>query len=200
MSINIKFEIENKPEREGVVAVDTYLSDAAKRLGVSLGIGECAVEGACADDCAVTILAGADNLSTPTSKEMHQLTDEQRANGMRLACQARLQRSGDVVVKVIEKVKEKTEAEKERDFRRDFQKLPLEKKFATLVEIEAVALSETVNFIANLPMTVGNQVVGLLAKFGWQIDKRERAARRPTEHRAEHRNAPQNKTQTEPAE
>lgn len=194
MSVNIKFEIENKPEREGVVAVDTYLSDAAARLGVSLGIGERNADGTCADDCAVTILTGANNLSTPTSKEMHELTDEQRANGMRLACQARLQSSGDVVVKVTEKVKEKTEAEKERDFRRDFQKLPLEKKFATLVEIEAVALGETMNFIANLPMTLGNQVVGILAKFGWQIDKQERAAKRPTEHQA----AQSNKTQTEP--
>lgn len=178
MSINIKFEIENKPEREGIVAVDTYLSDAAKRLGVKLG--DCTEENG---DCAVTILSGADNLSTPTSREMHELTDEQRASGVRLACQARLQRSGDVVVKVAEKVKEKTEAEKERDFRRDFQKLPLEKKFATLVEIEAVALGEAANFIANLPRTLGNQVVGILAKFGRQIDTRERDARRPADHK-----------------
>lgn len=179
MSVNITFEIENEKERDGIVAENTYLWDAARRLGVRLE-AKCDGRGTC-DTCAVFVASGADGLTSPTSAEMHQLTDERRAAGERLACQCRLQRAGDVVIKVPERVVDRTPEEKERDFRRDFQKLPLEKKFATLVEIEAVALNETVNFIANLPRTVGNQVVGLLAKFGRQIDNKERASRRPAQ-------------------
>ena len=182
MSVEIKFEVENKPERSGIVAEGTYLWDAAKRLGIYLK-AECGGQGKC-DTCAVTIKEGAGNLSSPTSAEMHHLTDEQRENGERLACQTRIQRSGEIVV-MVKETAEETEEKKERNFRKDFQELPLEKKFSTLVEIEAVALGETVNFIANLPVTLGNKVVDLMAQFGLNIDKQSRSSRRPAEHQAE---------------
>ena len=183
-TVEITFEIENQPERNGIVALQTYLSDAAKRLGVSLETKKSDGQDA-GEDLVVTVTRGADLLSTPTSVEMHKLTDEQRAGGERLADQARIQKAGEITVKVKEKVVEKTEADKERDFRRDFQKLPLEKKFVTLVQIEAVALSESLNFITNLPTLVGSKVVDVLASFGWQIEKNARHARRPDEHRAD---------------
>jgi ferredoxin len=182
-NVEIKFEIENQPERIGLVAVDSYLWDAAKRLGVELA-AECGGLGKC-DTCAVTIKAGADNLSTPTSAEMQNLTDERRANGERLACQTRIQRSGEIIIMVKERVTEQTAEEKEREWRKDFEKLPFEKKFATLVELEAVALGESLNFIANLPFTLGSKVIDIMASFGWQMDKKTHRARRPPEHNQE---------------
>lgn len=183
MSVDIKFEIENGGERSGVVAENTYLWDAAKRLGVFLD-AECDGQGKC-DTCAVTVKHGAEHLSTPTSAEMHHLTDERRKNGERLACQTRIQHSGEIIIMVKEKVTEKAEEPKEINWRKDFQELPFEKKFATLVELEAVALGETINFVANLPFTLSNKVIDVLAGFGWQIDKKARESRRPGEHRSE---------------
>jgi ferredoxin len=188
MSVDIKFEIENKPERAGLIAENTYLWDAAKRLGVPL-IAECEGRGTC-DTCAMTVLEGGGLLSAPTTAELEVLSDERRAAGERLACQTKIERSGEITVMVKEKVVETDEEKKERNFRQDFQELPLEKKFATLVEIETVALGETVNFIANLPFTIGNKVVDLMAKFGWEAEKQFRTTRRPTEHQS----APQAKS------
>ncbi len=92
MSVEITFKIENQPERNGIVAENSYLWDAAKRLGVHLE-ATCEGRGTC-DTCAVTVQSGAENLSAPTSAEMQHLTDERRAAGERLACQTRIQRSG----------------------------------------------------------------------------------------------------------
>lgn len=182
MSVEIKFEIENGEERIGIVAENSYLWDAAKRLGVHLE-AVCEGQGTC-DTCAVTVKNGAENLSAPTSAEMQHLTDERRALGERLACQTRIQKSGEITVMVKEKNVAEANEKKEREWRKDFQELPFEKKFATLVELEAVALSETFSFVANLPMTISSKFVDLLASFGWKIDKQERSARRPAEHQS----------------
>jgi hypothetical protein len=180
MSVEITFEIEGQAEgRHGIVAENTYLWDAAKRLGVKLEDSEAFDE--TLDDCAVTVKKGAENLSTPTSAEMQHLTDERRDGGERLARQTRIQRSGEIVV-MVKKKAESNDAEKERSWREDFQALPFEKKFATLAELEVVALGETVSFVANLPYTISNKVIDVLAGFGWQIDKNSRQARRPQEH------------------
>lgn len=183
--IEIKFEVENQPERSGVVAEGTYLWDAAKRLGVHLK-AECEGRGTC-DTCAVTILKGRELLSTPTSPEMQHLTDERRANGERLACQTRIERNGEltVMVKKQEVEEEETKSGDEpRDFRKDFQELPFEKKFATLVQLEAVALSETLNYVSHLPSYVVGKVMDVLGAFGKQMEEQKREEKRPDEHKA----------------
>ena len=182
--IEIKFEVENQPERSGVVPEGTYLWDAAKRLGVHLK-AECEGRGTC-DTCAVTILKGREMLSSPTSAEMHHLTDERRENGERLACQTRIQRNGEltVMVKKQEVEEEETKQSSEpRDFRKDFQELTFEKKFATLVQLEAVALSETLNYVSNLPSFVVGKVMDVLGVFGKQMEDQKRSEKRPEEHK-----------------
>ena len=187
--IEIKFEVENQPERSGVVPEGTYLWDAAKRLGVHLK-AECDGRGAC-DTCAVTILKGGEMLSTATSAEMHHLTDERRASGERLACQTRIQRNGEltVMVKKQEVEEEETKQSSEpRDFRKDFQELPFEKKFATLVQLEAVALGETLNYVSNLPSVVVGKIMDIVGAFGKQMDEQKRAEKRPDEHKTSETN------------
>jgi ferredoxin len=180
MGVEIKFEVENQPERSGIVAEGSYLWDAAKRHGIHLkavcgGRGEC-------DTCAVMVKEGVDILSEPTNAEITILGEERRAGGERLACQTRIERSGELLIMVRESVEEEKE---ELNFRKDFSELPLDKKFSTLVEIEAVALGEAVNFIANLPYAIVGQGVSLLAMFGLQMDKRKETENRPPEHKAE---------------
>lgn len=183
--IEIKFEVENQPERSGVVAEGSYLWDAAKRLGVHLK-AECEGRGAC-DTCAVTILKGRELLSTPTSAEMQHLTDERRENGERLACQTRIERNGELTVMVkkqeVEEEEETAKSSEPRDFRKDFQELPFEKKFATLVQLEAVALSETLNYVSGLPSFVVGKVMDLMGAFGKQMEEQKREEKRPDEHK-----------------
>jgi Na+-transporting NADH:ubiquinone oxidoreductase subunit NqrF len=181
MDAEIKFEIENGATRDGIVAVGSYLSDAAARLGVTLV--EPDEENTETQFDVVTIKSGAENLSTPTSIEMRHLTDEQRAAGERIASQTRIQREGEIVVMVKEKAKEKSEAQKERQWRKEFEELPFEKKFATLVELETVALSDTLGFIVTLPHKAVGKIIDVLANFGLQIEKAERETRRPPEHK-----------------
>jgi ferredoxin len=110
VSIEIKFEVEDQPERSGVVPESIYLWDAAKRLGVHLK-AECDGRGDC-DTCAVTILKGREMLSTATSAEMQHLTDERRKNGERLACQARIERNGELTIMVKKQEVEEEEPKK----------------------------------------------------------------------------------------
>lgn len=187
--IEIKFEVENQPERSGVVPEGTYLWDAAKRLGLHLK-AECEGRGAC-DTCAVTILKGREMLSTPTSAEMQHLTDERRNNGERLACQTRIERNGELIVMVKKQEVEEEETkggDEPRDFRKDFQELPFEKKFATLAQLEAVALSETLNYVSTLPSFVVGKIMDLMGTFGKQMEDQKRAEKRPEEHKTSEAN------------
>lgn len=194
MSVEIKFEIEGETERSGIVAENSYLWDAAKRLGVPLETeAETSDDPNALDDCVVTVKKGAEHLSTPTSAEMQHLTDEQRNNGERLARQARIQSSGEIIVMVKKKAAEKTEAQKEREWREEFRELPFEKRFATLVELEAVVLGDTLGYVANLPYTITGKVVDILASFGWEIDKTARKSRRPEEHQPEQKDETEGK-------
>jgi ferredoxin len=180
MSVNIKFEPE---DRSGIIAEGTYLWDAAKRLGIYLP-AECQGRGEC-DTCAVTVLEGATLLSSLTEAERERLSPERLAAGERLACQVKVEHSGDLVLRPVP-VTERAETSEEalRDFRKEFREMPLDKKLAALVELEAVTMMQTLNSIFGLPFTVGEKVLDLMAGRGRAMSRREREAHRPTEHRA----------------
>ncbi len=175
--IEIKFEREN---RDGIGVAQSYLIDAARRLGVEISCERLGLT----DDCAVTITKGGELLSSPTKAEKEVLTDERLKKGARLACQAKLEKNGEIVVLTTEKKKEeKSEAEKSEDYRKEFAELPLEKKIADLVRLEALALSETFNFILNSPSHIVSKVMDVLAEFGLKMDEEAKDARTPEEHK-----------------
>ncbi|MFN2453723.1 MAG: 2Fe-2S iron-sulfur cluster-binding protein [Pyrinomonadaceae bacterium] len=179
MSVDIKFEPEG---RNGVIAEGSYLWDAAKRLGVRLP-AECEGRGTC-DTCAVIVIEGATLLSSLTEAEREQLSPERLAGGERLACQTKIERGGELVLRAVPVTeREETTEETVKEFRREFKELPLEKKIATLAELEAVTLFQTLGALTNLPSTIGDKVLDLMAGVGRNISARERAARRPAEHR-----------------
>jgi 2Fe-2S ferredoxin len=178
MSVNIKFEPD---DRSGIIAEGTYLWDAAKRLGIYLP-AECEGRGEC-DTCAVVVEQGATLLSSLTEAERKQLSPERLASGERLACQARVEHGGELVLRPVP-VTERAETAEEaaKDFRREFRELPLDRKLATLVELEAVTMMQTLNSLANSPFSLVEKVMGFMAGRGRQLDRREREARRPVEH------------------
>src|ERR1700753_1027030 len=100
MSVEIKFEPSG---RNGVVAVGSYLLDAAKRLGVKLD-DEFGEEGL-TDTCFVKIIKGGDLLSQPTKVETEHLSQERRNKGERLPSQAKIEKPGELIVMVTEKTK-----------------------------------------------------------------------------------------------
>lgn len=197
----VKFERE---ERDGIIPVGTYIYDAAARLGIEIS-EECERHGE-NDSCAVTIKKGAELLSEPTKAEIEHLSGKRRKDGERLACQAKIEKSGEVVVMTKEKVvEEKPEAEeKTEEFRKEFEKMPLEKKVASLLELEMIALGETVSFIFNSPSEVVSKVMDVMAQFGRKKEDASKEATRPEEHKTEDENKdaeiPVKKTSSKKAE
>src|ERR1700755_1446997 len=185
-------EIRFEPEgRQGLIAEGTYLSEAAHRFGIFFD-DECEQEKHC---CAVLIEHGGELLSAPTRQELDNLTDEARASGHRLACQARIERTGEVVVTIMKteeiKDEEVLQEEKFQEFRKGFSDLPLNKKMGELMQLEAIALGETFSYVLNLPFTIGDQIMGVMAGFGKEMDKAAEQAKHPKEH-TEHTEEAQN--------
>lgn len=178
MSVDIKFQPEG---RNGLVAEGTYLWDAAKRLGVPLP-AECSGRGEC-DTCAVIVEEGATLLSSLTEAERVRLSPERLAAGERLACQARIEHGGEVVVRPVP-VTERAETAEEtaKDMKKEFRDLPLQRKITTLVELEAVTLVQTLETIIDVPFALGGKVMDLMAGWGRRLDRRDHELRRPTEH------------------
>ncbi len=181
MSVNVELKMESGSQI-GVVAEGTYLWDAAKRFGVRLP-AECEGRGEC-DTCAVIIEEGATLLSGLTEAERERLSPERLAAGERLACQAKVVSGGDLILRPVQSTERaETTEETVTDFRKEFKQMPLDKKLATLVQLEAVAAFEAINAVANLPYVVFEKGLELLAGRGRTLSRRERDARRPAEHR-----------------
>jgi uncharacterized 2Fe-2S/4Fe-4S cluster protein (DUF4445 family) len=182
MEVEIKFEPSGQV---GVVAVGSYLFDAAHRMGIQVE-AECGRVGQC-DSCAVKIVEGRELLSELTAAEIEHLSESQRHRGKRLSCQAKIEKQGELVVMVAEKqpTEEEKEAERKRKVRKEFEELPLEKKVANLLELEVITLSETFSFILNSPFAIAGKVMDVMAEFGLKMDEDAKKATRPTEHETE---------------
>jgi ferredoxin len=182
VGVNVVWKIDGE-ERGGIVAEGTYLLDAARRLGVRLPV-ECGGRGQC-DTCAVVIEEGATLVSALTDPERTRLSPERLAAGERLACQTRIERGGDLVLRPVPGTERaETSDELKGDLRREFRELPLRKKLSTLAELEAVTAYQALDRIASLPYAVFEKGLDLLAGRGRKLHRREREARRPAEHRA----------------
>jgi ferredoxin len=181
MSVEIKFLPD---ERSGLVATGSYLLDAAKRLGVKIP-DECGGKGEC-DTCAVVVEQGATLLSSLTDSERVRLTPDRLAAGERLACQARIEFAGELVVRLAPATERaETSDETVRDLRKEFRDLPFQRKLSALVEFEAVTAFETLSAIADVPYKVAGKVMDLLAAKGRDMNSRERTVKRPPEHRTD---------------
>lgn len=180
MGVNLEWKAEGESRRSGVVAEGAYLWAAVKRIGVRLP-AECEGRGEC-DTCAVVVSEGATLLSGLTDAERKILSPERLAAGERLACQAKIEHGGDVVLRPVPSTERaETTEEAARDLREEFRRMPLKKKFATLVGIEADMAYETLVHAVNIPYDIFGKGLELLAGRGRRIAQNERAARRPAD-------------------
>ncbi|HST52263.1 MAG TPA: 2Fe-2S iron-sulfur cluster-binding protein [Pyrinomonadaceae bacterium] len=183
MSVNVEWKTDGEG-RAGIVAEGTYLWDAAKRLGVRLP-AECEGRGEC-DTCAVVVVEGATLLSGLTDAERKRLSDERLAAGERLACQAKVERGGDLVLRPVPSTERaETTEEASKDLREEFRQMPLKKKFATLVGIEADMAYETLVRVVDIPFDLFGKGLELLAVRGRKLSQSERERRRPADEKKE---------------
>lgn len=187
--VEIRFERE---DLEGIVPVGSYIGDAIRRFGIRLE-GECDPSGNL-HDCVVRITRGEELLSPITAAESEHFAAGARKSGERLACQARIERPGEIVVMTQEQKKKepKTAESRGEQYRKEFAELPLEQKIADLVKLEGIALGETFSFILNSPLKVFEKMGDVMAEFGMKLENKAREAQRPAEHTAE--TAPSGKT------
>jgi ferredoxin len=183
LEAEVKFERE---DREGLVAVGTYLIDSAKRFGVNFE-GQCVLE-TNTHYCAVNIRSGSDLLSGLTQRETEYFDEVGREPNERLACQVRIEKPGEITIMTKKKVEEtEPEAESGADasekYKKEFAEMPLEKKIANLVQLESIALSETVSFIVNSPFAIADKLMDVMAEFGFKKEERQKEAARPAEHK-----------------
>jgi ferredoxin len=176
MSAHVTFE---STGLSGWIAEGTYLIDAARRFGIYPEV-ECGRQGKC-KSCAFEILSGIELLSDPTQDEREQL-GEQLIVTQRLSCQSRIEREGDLVMKILPEEEKQEETDPITDFRKKFKELPLEKKLSTLVQLEAMAAYQTLNAIGSLPSSLGEKLLGLLANRGRKLEKEDRESKRPRDH------------------
>jgi len=177
--VEIKFERE---DRNGIVAVGTYLLDAARRLGIELEseqFGE-------TDFFVVKVTSGSELLSAQSKTEIELLSAERREQGERFANHAKIERLGEISIMTIEKKREEKPAaeEKQEEYRKEFEELPLEKKIASLLELEAIALNETFSFVINSPYKIIDMAMGVLAEFGLKKEDEAKNQMRPEEHKS----------------
>ena len=171
MSVSITFEPSGL---SGVVAEGTYLIDAARRMGVSLGIGCTIGKGEC-PSCLVAVKSGAGLLSAPSAAELKQLDVEDLAQSHRLACQVKLEFPGDVVVMAsARKPGGGTPRDTASELKRDFGSLPLSQKLATLVQLEAVTMSEALDAAIEKPLAFGAKTMeAILSKTRGKNNKKQ---------------------------
>lgn len=168
MSVSITFEPSGL---SGVVAEGTYIIDAARRMGAQLGAGCTAGKGEC-PACLVSVKTGANLLSAPSLAEETQLGAEQLDQSLRLACQVKIENPGEVVVMAATRpqTRSSTPVDTEAELRKKFGALPLGKKIATLLQFEAITMSEAFDSAIEKPLAYGSKAFD-------SIVNRTRAAR-----------------------
>lgn len=151
MSVSITFEPSGI---SGIVAEGTYLIDAARRMGAALGEGCTVGKGEC-PACVVSVKTGAELLSVPSAAEEKQLGNEHLDQAYRLACQTKIENHGDVVVMISTVQPRRPAVDDEAELRKKFGSLPLGKKLATLLQLEAITMSEAFDSAIEKPLAFG---------------------------------------------
>ena len=178
MSVEIKFEPDGP---SGLVAEGTCILDAAKRLGFEIP-ADCDGRGEC-DTCTVSIIKGATLVSALTDAERKQLSAERLAGGERLACQMKVERGGDLVMRLVSQTeRSQTNEERTRNLRREFIELPFERKIATLIQLESIAISQALDTITDASVSLGKKIFDNIVS-----DSREAKQDRPGAPKEERR-------------
>lgn len=178
MTVAITFE---PAHLTGLVAEGISLLDAAKRMGVRLP-APCTKQEDCMS-CIIIIDIGAALLSPPSDTEQKLLDEGLMTAERRLACHAIIERNGDLMVTIPDIDESAKKQEPLKEVRKAFGELPLEKKLAALVQLEAVTMSEALDVIKVKTMSVGGKIVGVVARKAKSVKESRSGGRGPSANR-----------------
>jgi len=155
MNVSVTFEPSGI---SGLVAQGTYLIDAGKRMGAPLGGGCTAGKGEC-PACVISVKSGAQLLSMPTSVESKVLGVEGLNESLRLACQAKIEGQGDIVLSVTTHRGQAgaPAVDLPSDIEKKFGELNLSQKMAALLKFEAITMSEAFDAALQKPLALGTR-------------------------------------------
>ena len=155
MNVSITFEPSGI---SGLVAQGTYLIEAARRMGAPLGAGCLAGKGDC-PSCVVAVKAGAGLLSPPTGIENRILGATGLSDSLRMACQAKIEGQGDIVLMATAYRPQETvpPVDLPSDIEKKFGELSLHQKIAALMKFEAITMSEAFDAALKKPIAVGTR-------------------------------------------
>ncbi len=173
----IRFEREGI---EGIVPDGVTLTDAGRSLGIRFGT--CKMVGK-EHDCSVIVKSGIDNLGSLTASESEHFDKYGRRSNERLACEARIIQPGEIVVMTKENTQEtkKSAAEIKSDLQAEFNALPLDKKFASLLQMEAATINEAVKYVADSSMKALEKLGDVISDFGAKVETEAKKATSPKE-------------------
>ena len=162
----------------GVVAVGVSVMDAMRRFGVK---PDCDCDRN-VHACLVIVASGVDNLSPLSPTETEHFKVNWRRSNERLACEARIIRSGEVSIMTEEKEQQTKANGAEKDpIQAEFEALPLEKKIASLLRMEAVTLGETFEYVVSSSIKAVEKAGDVIQDFGTKLDQEMRRAKCPPE-------------------
>jgi ferredoxin len=144
----------------GLIAEGTSLIDAGKRMGINVS-SACRATPDCTA-CVISIVSGHSLLSNPTEHELKTLGQGKLVLDRRLACQTIVERSGELVVEIIPEEKQKDV----HDVRATFSELPLDKKLVTLIQLEALMMSEAFDTVVDKTLSFGGKVASIFSSRG----------------------------------
>lgn len=160
MSVEVTFQ---PAGLTGLVAEGTYLIEAARRMGVQLA-RDC--NGPACTSCVVYVMTGESLLSAPTEHETNTLGQQEVAQKQRLACQAIIERDGEMVVQVLPARRPDAE-----DMRKTFGQLPFAQKLITLVQLETITMSEALEGISAKSASFGEKLTRVFKQRKKASDK-----------------------------
>ena len=147
----------------GVVAPGTYLIDASRRLGVSLG-PHC-TRGSQNHFCLVRVGAGSELLSARSLEEEKFLAGSELDATYRLGCQVKIESPGEVTVNVTARtVGPNATNVTDTEILKKFGELPLQTKIATLLQLEAITMSQAFDAAVEKPLALGSRAFDSVMK------------------------------------
>src|SRR5918992_1514341 len=169
MSVEITFQ---PAGLNGLIAEGAYLIESARRMGVRLPT-ECRERGECTS-CAVLITGGQSLLSPPTNAEQKMLSNDRLINNHRLACQTRIERSGELQVQLIPGSDETGQQNPNR--------AAGSKKLPPGVEENAMRMIKQLDAFVDKSLSAGENLMDRFANRIRLARERELKRKRPPEH------------------
>jgi hypothetical protein len=103
-------------------------------------------------------MTGAELVSPPSVAEEKQLGAALLEQALRLACQVKIENHGEVVVLVTARPQtHAAPSDEQGELRKKFGALPLGKKIATLMQLEAITASEALDSAMEKPLAYGSK-------------------------------------------